>query len=78
MKRRIGTTGAATPIPLYIEQLDDYLLQSQSMGKGVRMGILTDGKHWLLRWPNAVQPGRSIPTPSPLRTAMGGWDCLNG
>ena len=53
MKRRIGTTGGNNPNPLYIEQLDDYLLQSQSLGKGVRMGILTDGKHWLLRWPNA-------------------------
>ena len=53
MKRRVGTTGGGNPNPLYIEQLDDYLLQSQSMGKGVRMGILTDGKHWLLRWPNA-------------------------
>ena len=53
MKRRVGTTGGNNPNPLYIEQLDDYLLQSQSMGKGVRMGILTDGKHWLLRWPNA-------------------------
>ena len=53
MKRRIGTTGGNNPNPSYIEQLDDYLLQSQSLGKGVRMGILTDGKHWLLRWPNA-------------------------
>ena len=53
MKRRVGTTGGNNPNPLYIEQLDGYLLQSQSMGKGVRMGILTDGKHWLLRWPNA-------------------------
>ena len=53
MKRRVGTTGGNNPNPAYIEQLDDYLVQSQSLGKGVRMGILTDGKHWLLRWPNA-------------------------
>ncbi len=53
MKRRVGTTGGNPPNPQYIEQLDDYLLQSQTMGKGVRMGVLTDGKHWLLRWPNA-------------------------
>ena len=59
MKRRVGTTGGGNPNPLYIEQLDDYLLQSQSMGKGVRMGILTDGKHWLLRWPNAG-PARTV------------------
>ncbi len=53
MKRRVGTSGGNNPNPLYIEQLDDYLVQSQSIGKGVRMGVLTDGKHWLLRWPNA-------------------------
>ncbi len=53
MKRRVGTTGGNNPNPLYIEQLDDYLVQSQSVGKGVRIGVLTDGKHWLLRWPNA-------------------------
>ena len=53
MKRRVGTTGGNNPNPEYVQQLDDYLLQSQSQGKGVRMGILTDGRHWLLRWPNA-------------------------
>ena len=51
-KRRIGTTGGFNPNPDYVEQLDDYLAQSQKQG-WVRMGILTDGKHWLLRWPNA-------------------------
>ena len=51
-KRRIGTTGGSTPNPEYVDQLDDYLEQSDK-GKSVRMGILTDGKHWLLRWPNA-------------------------
>ena len=53
MKRRVGTTGGNSPNPDYIQQLDDYLFQSQTMGKGVRMGVLTDGKHWLLRWSNA-------------------------
>ena len=53
LKRRIGTAGGNNPNPLYIDQLDDYLVQSQSMGKGLRMGVLTDGKHWLLRWANA-------------------------
>ena len=51
-KRRIGTTGGFNPNPEYVGQLDDYLAQSQKQGR-VRMGILTDGKHWLLRWPNA-------------------------
>ena len=51
-KRRIGS-GGITPNPDYVQQLDDYLAQSAAEGKGVRMGILTDGKHWLLRWPGA-------------------------
>ena len=51
-KRRIGTAGGFNPDPEYVQQLDDYLAQSASQGR-VRMGILTDGKHWLLRWPNA-------------------------
>ena len=53
-KRRIGTTGGFNPDPRNVDQLDDYLAQSQIQGR-VRMGILTDGKYWLLRWPNAGQ-----------------------
>ena len=51
-KRRIGTTGAGQPDPRNVEQLDDYLSQSSKQGR-VRMGILTDGKYWLLRWHGA-------------------------
>ena len=51
-KRRIGTASGGEPNPQYVEQLDDYLAQSASQGR-VRMGILTDGKRWLLRWPGA-------------------------
>ena len=51
-KRRIGTTGGLDPNPDYVQQIDDYLAQSEKQGR-VRMGILTDGKYWLLRWPNA-------------------------
>ena len=58
-KRRIGTTGGFNPDPVNIQQLDEYLAQSASQGR-VRMGILTDGKRWVLRWPNA----------GPVRTAL--------
>ena len=58
-KRRIGTAGGFNPNPEYVQQLDDYLEQSGEQGR-VRMGILTDGKRWLLRWPNA----------GPVRTAL--------
>ena len=51
-KRRIGTAGGFNPDPKNVDQLDDYLAQSQKQGR-VRMGILTDGKYWLLRWPGA-------------------------
>ena len=51
-KRRIGTASGDAPNPQYVEQLDDYLTQSASRGR-VRMGVLTDGKRWLLRWPRA-------------------------
>ena len=56
-KQRIGTHG--NPHPDHVAQLDGYLKQSENAGR-VRMGILTDGKHWLLRWPQA----------GPVRTVM--------
>ena len=58
-KRTIGTTGGFNPDPQNVDQLDDYLAQSQKQGR-VRMGILTDGKYWLLRWPKAGQP-KTVP-----------------
>ena len=58
-KRRIGTTGGFNPNPEYVQQLDDYLAQSQAQGR-VRMGILTDGKYWLLRYPGAG-PVKTVP-----------------
>ena len=51
-KRRIGTASGGAPNPQYVEQLDDYLVRSEKQGR-VRMGVLTDGRRWLLRWPGA-------------------------
>ena len=53
VKRRLGTVGGFNPNPEYVRQLDEYLAESRQAGKGVRMGVLTDGRHWLLRWPGA-------------------------
>ena len=54
VKRRISNMQAGfEPDPGYVKQLDDYLALSANEGKGVRTGILTDGKYWLLRWHNA-------------------------
>ncbi len=52
VKRRIGAAAGFQPDPENVRQLDDYLEQSQQQGR-VRMGVLTDGKRWLLRWPGA-------------------------
>ena len=63
VKRRLGTTGGFNPNPDHVAQLDDYLAQSERDGKRSRMGILTDGKYWLLRWPGA--PTDPVPTARP-------------
>ena len=63
-KRRIGTAGGFNPNPEYVGQLDDYLEQSQAQGR-IRMGILTDGRRWLLRCgPTQGRSGRPCHTPS--------------
>ena len=36
-------------IEKHIEQLDDYLTEALKAGRGIRVGVLTDGKRWLLR-----------------------------
>ena len=59
-KRRIGTAGGFNPNAEYVQQLDDYLEQSEKQGR-MRMGILTDGKRWLLRWPNAGPVKTALP-----------------
>ncbi|MCY4560630.1 MAG: N-6 DNA methylase [Chloroflexi bacterium] len=51
-KRRVGTAASGEPDPDNVRQLDDYLEQSAAQGR-IRMGILTDGRRWLLRWPGA-------------------------
>ena len=54
MKRRVSNLRPGfDPDPEYVKQLDDYLELSGTEGKGIRTGILTDGKYWLLRWPGA-------------------------
>ena len=71
MKRRVGTTGGLDPNPVYVRQLDDYLAQSRTAGKGLRTGILTDGKHWLLRWPGAGAVKTVRPYAFTLQDAQG-------
>ena len=65
-KRRIGTGRGFSPNPKYVRQLDGYLAESDKQG---RMGILTDGKHWLLRWPNAGEVRLTRPYAFTLESA---------
>ena len=67
-KRRIGTASGSEADPENVRQIDEYLEQSALQGR-VRMGVLTDSKDWLLRWPRAgeVRSGWT-PTPSPWMT----------
>ena len=55
-KRRIGTAGGFNPNAEYVQQLDDYLEQSEKQGR-MRMGILTDGKRW-----SGIGPPEAPPT----------------
>ena len=71
MKRTIGTTGGLDPNPVYVQQLDNYLSASVESGKGVRTGVLTDGKHWLLRWPGAGAVKTVRPYAFTLQDAQG-------
>ena len=71
-KRRIGGGAGFVPDPAYVQQLDDYLAQSQRDGKGVRTGILTDGKRWLLRWPGAG-PVNTAPPYGFVLESPDGW-----
>ena len=59
-KCRIGTAGGFNPDPENVRQLDEYLAQSVKQGRE-RRGTLTDGKHWLRRWPNAGPVKTTLP-----------------
>ena len=69
VKRRIGTAAGFEPNPEYVRQLDDYLAESERSGGRVRMGILTDGRRWLLRWPGAGEPRTVYPYAFTLESA---------
>ena len=72
IKRRIGTTPGFDPDPDNVEQLDGYLEQSEKEGGRHRIGVLTDGKHWLLRWPGAGAVNTTYPYAFTLES-RDGW-----
>ena len=54
VKLRVSTTSGYKPNEGYVKQLDDYLEESAKQGRR-RLGVLTDGKQWLLRWPGMAE-----------------------
>ena len=76
VKRRIGNMQPGfNPDAEYVRQIDDYLALSANEGKGVRTGILTDGRHWLLRWHGAGAVNTGAPYGFTLQDADG-WLAL--
>ena len=76
VKRRVSNMQAGfEPDSGYVKQLDDYLALSANEGKGVRTGILTDGKYWLLRWHGAGAVRTTLPYAFTLQDADG-WLAL--
>ena len=72
VKRRVSNMQAGfNPDPDYVQQIDDYLALSANEGKGVRTGILTDGRHWLLRWHGAGAVKTTAPYGFTLQDADG-------
>ncbi len=62
-KRRIGGAGGGiNPLPEHVNQIDGYLRAAHDAGRTGRMGVLTDGKYWVLRWRGALaEPSRVYP-----------------
>lgn len=47
VKRRIGN--GINPNPKWVDQLDGYLRERVKAGESKRLGVLTDGRYWILR-----------------------------
>ena len=71
VKRRIGNRLEATDDNK--QQLDDYLHALADEGKPPRLGILTDGKYWLLRRPGAADWSAAPPYAFTLDDAQHGY-----
>ena len=71
VKRRIGTSPDLGPDPENVKQLDGYLEQSEEESGRHRMGVLTDGRHWLLRWPGAGEVRTTYPYAFTLESPSG-------
>ena len=73
-KKRIGGIGAGNDPRLeYVEQLDRYIAEAKAAGKPDRLGVLTDGKHWVLRLPHISEVRLTAPYAFTLRSKEDGY-----
>lgn len=70
-KQRIGT--GIEPDPKNIKQLDGYIGEAKAADKPDRLGVLTDGKHWVLRLPNIREVHTTPPYAFTLRNKDDGF-----
>ena len=59
-KSRIGLAAGMAPDPTNVAQLDGYLEDAHAARGVTLMGVLTDGRRWLLRW-RGMGPVRTAP-----------------
>lgn len=70
-KQRIGT--GIEPDQSHVSQLDGYIGEAKAAGKPDRLGVLTDGKHWVLRLPNIREVHTTPPYAFTLRNKDDGF-----
>lgn len=71
-KSRIGLPAGIAPDPDKVAQIDDYLEQAHAARGVTLMGVLTDGKRWLLRW-RGMGPVRTAPPYSFILESADKW-----
>ena len=70
-KRRIGAKPGLQPDPDYVDQLDRYLASARDNAFPQRVGILTDGRNWIARWPDMAGLRTDAQYAHELRSADG-------
>ena len=75
VKRRIGRSRTIEPDSENVAQLDGYLEGARARGEPERLGILTDGRYWVLRLPG-IQEVRTLPPYAFTLVHAASWERL--
>ena len=75
VKRRIGRSRTIEPDSENVAQLDGYLDDARARGEPERLGILTDGRHWVLR-PPGIEEVRTVPPYAFTLARAASWERL--